>query len=96
MKKSDWGLEIRKVSNGFLIKTNEGEEFLAQESEEDNLLAGEDMLNQVIEFFGLRGDKFNPECLAIIREIGRKYTPQKGEKIVKMEYFKVVKTRRQK
>ena len=45
MKKNDWGLEIRKIQDGFVIKDNEGNETIATAN--DELSASEDLLNQM-------------------------------------------------
>lgn len=92
MKKSDHGLEIRRVTRGFVIKDNEGNETVAKENESEGLSVAEDLLNEIIEFFGLRGGRYDRERIRVVREVGDKYTPQKDEKIVR-EHFSKVKSR---
>ena len=88
MKKNDWGLEIRKIQDGFVIKDNEGNETIATAN--DELSASDDLLNQIINFFSLRGGRYDRERIRVIREVGDKYTLQKNEKVLKMSYSQVV------
>lgn len=94
MKKSDCGLEIRKVEDGFIIKDNEGNETLATKSEHDELAAAEDLLNQIISYFDLRGSKYDRERIWVVRKIGEKYTPQENEGIVYEHYPQLAVTKR--
>lgn len=100
MKKGSWGLEIRKVENGFVIKDSEGSETIAEETRDGELSAAEDLLNQVIEFFGLRGSRYDRERIRVVKEVGDKYEPLKDEEIVGEHYQKIarrqVKKNRQK
>lgn len=93
MKKRDWGLEIRKVKDGFIIKDSNGDETVAKESEDDEISAAEDLLHQIIEFFGLRGNRYDRERIRVVREVGNKYTPQEGERVVHTCYAQVTKKR---
>lgn len=92
MRKSDTGLEIRKIVNGFIIKDSEENESVVREKEDDELPATEDLLDEIIEFFGLRGSRYDREGIRVVREVGDKYTLQKDEKIVR-EYFSKMKNR---
>lgn len=90
MKKNDWDLKIRKATNGLVIRDKEGNEILVQEREQDELFAAEDLLNRIIEYLNLRGDPFGQEQIRVIRDVGEEYTLQKGEKIVRQDYSRVV------
>ena len=90
MKKSDWGIEIVRVENGFLIQDNAGNRIAVEEKEDDELSAGEKLLWEVVSFFNLRPSRFKRESIRVIREVGDKYAPQKGERIIKEYFFKVV------
>jgi len=93
MKKKDWGVEITKVDNGFLIVDNEGKRTVVEEKEDDELSAGEKLLWEIIHFFNLRPSRHERECIRVVREVGDKYTPREGEKIVKEYFFKVFKVK---
>lgn len=77
MKKNDWGIEITKVGHGFLIKDNNGNRTVIEEKEGNEIAAAEELLWWIIDFFNLRGNKYDQERLAIIRETGNKYIPEK-------------------
>lgn len=94
MKKSDFAVEIIKVGNGFIIKQSDGAINVVEEDETNELSAGENLLWEIIDFFGLRGDGFARECLLVAREVGDEYTPQKGEKIVRKYYLQIVKKKK--
>lgn len=79
MEKTDWGLEIRKVRDGFVLKDNEGNETVAKENKEDELSCAEDILNQVIDFFDLRGSRYDKERISVARVPGDKYEPPENE-----------------
>lgn len=91
MKRSDFGVEIVKVENGFLIRNNEGIRVVIEEVEGDEMAAGEKLIWELMEFFGLRNDDFARERVAIVREAGDEYTPADNEEIVEVTYRKVVK-----
>ncbi len=80
MKKSDWGIEIIKVENGFAIKDNEGK-IMVVEEKDDELSATEQLLWKIVEFFNLMGDKYDKERISITKKTGERYTPKKGEKL---------------
>ncbi len=82
MKKGDWGIEILKVENGYLLKDNEGKQ-LVVETEDDELATTEKLLWEIVNFFNLSGNKYDRERILITRKTGERYTPQKDEKIVK-------------
>lgn len=96
MKKSDWGIEITRVENGFLIKDNGESRTVVEEKAGDELEAAEQLLWHVLEFFNLEGkSRYDRERLVVVRQVGDKYAPTPEEKIVKEYYRKVVpKTRR--
>jgi len=85
MKKSDWGIEVTKVSNGFSIKDQHGNITVIQEDENDELLLAEKLLWQIIEFFGLTRDSYARDSIAIIRVAGRKYEPLEDEALVPID-----------
>jgi len=92
MKKSDWGLEIRCVQDGFIVKDNEGLEYPFQEKEEGNEVdVALDLLRFIIEFFNLRGSRYDRRRVLVIEEVGDKYALQEGEKLKGEEYFIVEK-----
>ncbi|HAU08030.1 MAG: hypothetical protein UW46_C0003G0027 [Candidatus Yanofskybacteria bacterium GW2011_GWF1_44_227] len=90
-KKDWWGVTIRKASNGFVIIDNEGNESVVQEEDDDELIAGEKLLWEIIEFFGLQGDRYSKDRVAIIRKIGDKYTPSPEDKIEEITYQRIIK-----
>ena len=73
----------------FSMKDNTGSITVVKEREGDELAVVEELLQEVITFFGLEGDKFDRSRIAVIRQVGHKYTPQKGEKIVKRYYLQL-------
>jgi len=85
MKKSDWGVEITKVSNGFSIKDQQGNITVIQEDEDDELSSAEKLLWQIIKFFDLAGDRYARDSIAIIRVAGRKYEPQEDEVLIPID-----------
>jgi hypothetical protein len=85
MKKSDQGIEIIKASNGFSIKDQDGNITVIQEDENDELSSTEKLLWHIIEFFGLAGDRYARESIAVIRVAGRKYEPQGDEVLVPID-----------
>ena len=93
MKKSDVGLEIIQVKNGFLIKDNEGELTVVEEEADDELSVAEKMLWGVVNFFNLGGDKYDMERIFVVRKIGENYVPQKGDKIITESYRQLAKKR---
>lgn len=90
MKKSDWGIEVIRIRNGFTIKDNEGNVIVVEEKEDDEIAAAEELLWQIIEFFDLRGDRHARERVKVIREVGDKYEPQEGEEIVEESFRKLI------
>lgn len=83
MRKSDLGVEITRVENGFSIKDNEGKITVVEEKDGDELSCAENLLWEILNFFDLVGNKYDRERLVITRKAGEKYTPKKGEKIIK-------------
>jgi len=71
MKKSDWGIEITKVSNGFSIKDQHGNITVIQEDEDDELSSAEKLLWQIIEFFGFARDRYARDSIAIVKVAGQ-------------------------
>ena len=96
MKKSDWGIEIIKTNNGFLIKDNSGEVTVIEENSDNNSKAAEELLWSVIEFFNLRGSRYEKNRVLVTIEVGDKYQAEKGEKIKREYYYKLVKTSKSK
>jgi hypothetical protein len=83
MKKTDFACEIRRVGNGFVVKFYDqemiiGDSILTEETitdgKKDKLLAIEDLLLWVKDFFGYFGSKHDLENIGICREF-----PQSGE-----------------
>ncbi len=98
MKKSDHGVEVIKVDNGFTIRDSAGNITIVEETDNDELRVGEKLLWTLIEFFNLGGNEFGRECIAVIRTVGDEYTLQKDEEMIAEHYQKVVekKTRKTK
>ncbi len=76
---SDNWLRIDRVSNGFIL-TMPGEEFetatvteVIAESETDELSAGQELLWNIMDYFGLCGSRHDAQRLTITREKGDKY-----------------------
>jgi len=78
MKKSDWGVEVLKVGNGFVLKDNEGHLTVVEEKDGDELASAEELLWKIVEFFNLAGDKYDKERIFITRKTGERYTPPKS------------------
>lgn len=75
MRKSEWGIEIKRVANGFSIKNNDGEVTVIEEKDDDVVPAAEALLWHVIEFFNLGGTRYDKERVRVVREPGDKYEP---------------------
>ena len=80
MKLSDYGVEITRVKNGFACKypsSNDVREFFETEvfsdDEVDELASGEDLLNWIIDFFGIGGSRYDAARLRIEKVPGDKY-----------------------
>ncbi len=92
MKKTDWGLEIIKVENGFLIKSSEGHLTVVEDkSDEDqvSVSAIEELLHHIVEFFNLSGSRYDRERIFVTSQVGDKYEPKPNEKIVKDFIYKL-------
>ena len=91
----DYTLEIKRVSDGFIIRhRNEGFEdyeetpgvvptieSVVSDSDLDELSSGQELLWRVMDYFGLGGDRYDKERLTITRERGDKYEgPSAGER----------------
>jgi hypothetical protein len=77
-----WGLTIRRVANGYVLEDIEAadpedptlaEERVIAEKEDDELAAGEAVLWEVANYFGMLGSKYDQERLTITREPGEKH-----------------------
>ena len=90
MKKSDQGMEIIKINNGFSIKDSSGETTVIEASDSDELRAIERLLWTIIEFFGFVGSKHDTERIWVIRRVRDNYKPKKSEKIVRQSYAELV------
>ena len=72
----DYKLIINKVENGYILsyedelndETKIVRKIVIQEDESDELKAHEEMLWQVIEYFGFYGSKHDKERIRVIRE----------------------------
>ena len=73
MKKSDFGIEIIKGKNGFVIEDNEGNLSVAEEEENDELSAIEKLFWEILDFFEIYGCKHDKERISVIREAGDDY-----------------------
>jgi len=87
-----FGLTVIKVSNGFVIKTDE-KEILAFESKDERdeyfVDAMKDVLYFILEYF-ISGSRYDRKRLRIVEEVGEKYTLQKDEKLVIEKIGRVV------
>ncbi len=90
MKKTDFGIEIVHVANGFIIKDNEGNTSVIKSEEDNEISAAEELLWKIIDFFDLRRSRYNRERIRIVREVGDKYELQEDEKIIKERYRRVI------
>lgn len=86
MKKSDLGIKIVRTYNGFIIKDNNGKIAVIEDNDNDELSSGENLLWEIINFFGLMGSRYDEERLSVIRVVGNKYTPKEGEWIINKSY----------
>jgi len=89
LNEDDWWLIIHSDSDGFVLETNDGALIPMVSRKDDEIIANEDLLWTIIDFFGMRGSRYEKEVLSIIRERGDKYFLQPGETI-KKEYYEVV------
>jgi hypothetical protein len=88
LKLSDYGVEITRVHNGYVCRypsSNDVREFFETEvfsdDDADELASGEDLLNWIIDFFGIGGSRHDAARLGIAREPGDKYEgPETGGK----------------
>jgi hypothetical protein len=88
MKKTDFGCEIRKVKNGFIMtfydhEMIESNSFLVEETitekEGDEFYAIEELLWWVAEFFGFYGSKHDEERIGVCRELQSGEIKYRGE-----------------
>ncbi len=68
-----WDLNIRSVSNGFILfgkhpETGYPYEEVIEEKEDDLLAANERVLWAVMEYFAMDGTKHDPERLRVVRK----------------------------
>ena len=68
-----WSLTIQRLDNGYLLTApdNEGlgeSEWVIEDSDTDNLLSGEYLLWEVMEYFNFGGSKHDSERIRIVRE----------------------------
>ena len=84
-----FGMEIERVGNGYIVHTFEGEDgdvgfegkdedvgpttSVIRDDENDELKSTEELLWEVIEYFGKQGSRYDAERLRINREPGDKY-----------------------
>ena len=75
----DWKLEIRKIDNGYVLKGKFGDSDLITEQnieEKDGEFGGlesmEDLLYEVMEYFGYCGSDHDQERIRIVREVTSK------------------------
>ncbi len=92
MKKSDFGMEIIRVDNGYRLRYPNPEmaevgglmipfiESVIEDDDDDGLKSGEQLLWAVIEIMGIGGGRHDAERLTITREPGEKYEGSKGRK----------------
>ena len=78
LTKDDLGCLVRRVSNGYeVVQVNEeGDYFyveVIQDSDEDGLKSGEELLWTVIDAVGIGGSRHDKERLVIRREPGDKH-----------------------
>lgn len=87
----DWYLKIIRVSDGYILEER-NPEYSYQENPEaveyirsvvadnelDELASGQELLWRVMDYFALRGDRYDKERLQIIRERGDKYEGDKA------------------
>ncbi|MEK7512980.1 MAG: hypothetical protein AAB601_02160, partial [Patescibacteria group bacterium] len=66
MKKSDWGIEITGVKNGFLVKDNNGNTVVIEEEGDDDLSAAEKILCEIIKFFNLGGSRQDRDHILVV------------------------------
>ena len=90
MKKSDTGIEIIAVVNGFSVKESDGTITVIQEDLNDEHSAAEALLYKVIEYFNFNKSRYDREQIAIIRKMGDKYEPHHDEKAV-TKFYKQIK-----
>jgi len=92
LDRDDWWLIIHSVEDGYVLETNEGDLFaIGSTKDEMEMTENENLLWEIIDYFDMRPSRYERERLAVIREIGDKYIPQKDEKIVKKYYEAVEK-----
>lgn len=72
---ADWSMTISKAENGYIVLSNDDEKTarIFQEDDEDSLKAIEQVLWDVIEYFGEYGSKHDKERIRITREKGMDY-----------------------
>ncbi len=90
MKRSDWGVEIVRIDNGFLIKDNEGKITVVEDKDDDEYLAGEKLLWEIINFFNLEGSRYDKKRLSVVSMVGDKYTPKEGERLINKSYQQLI------
>jgi hypothetical protein len=87
-KEMEWSIKIIKVSNGFILEKIAGgqkEIGVTEDIDENEQEAGKRMLLAVIDFFGLAGDPFSKNCLAVVMAAGDEYSSEQGEELVPIE-----------
>ncbi len=78
MDSENW-IHIVRVSNGFIITTpfdddgSSDNKVVIAENEDDELSAGQELLWNIMDYFGLGGSRHDAQRLTITREKGDKY-----------------------
>lgn len=88
--KDDWYLIIHSVRDGYILEPSDGDLISIGSRKGKEIIANEDLLQTIIDYFGMRASRYEREVLSIIREVGEKYFLQPGEKLVK-KYYEAVK-----
>lgn len=68
-----WLLQIERASNGYILLGGDPESGIQvvsviQDDEQDDLLSGENLLWEIMEYFNFQGSKHDEQRLKIIRE----------------------------
>ena len=82
MEDTDYGIEITRVSNGFILTDSGGNRSVVETREDNELDATVRLLRGLADFFQLQGSKHDPARLLITVEVGDDYIPQDNEEIL--------------
>jgi hypothetical protein len=63
----EWSLRIIRVENGYILEKSDGNKFVIEEDENDELREHEQLLLEIRDYFAFAGSKHDRERIQILR-----------------------------